>query len=151
METLLFRCETRNGKNITLFQFRFSRTNHQFPALCFIESLYEYVDGVTEEFITISHGPSSSNKFIYFSSFFLFFFSVRMKILKGGNIVAAQMGDANASIPTPQPVYMRPMFSSLGKAAADCSIAFVSRRCLDTGVGRSYGLGTYALTMKLNR
>ena len=87
---------------------------------------------------------SSDLEFLLF--LILIFFSVSdayfIKVLKSGNIVGAQMGDANASIPTPQPVYMRPMFSSLGKAAADCSIAFVSRRCLDTGIGKSYGLGT---------
>ena len=61
--------------------------------------------------------------------------------MKGGNIACAQMGDANASIPTPQPVYMRSMFTALGKAAASCSLAFVSKRCVDSGVGESYHLG----------
>ena len=50
------------------------------------------------------------------------------------------MGDPNASIPTPQPVYMRPMFGSFGKASGPCSIAFVSQICKQKGVAKSYGL-----------
>jgi len=61
-------------------------------------------------------------------------------IIKGGYIAWAQMGDANASIPTPQPVMGRPMFASKSKAASSCSIAFVSRRCIETGKAASYGL-----------
>ena len=64
-----------------------------------------------------------------------------LKVIKGGNIACAQMGDPNASIPTPQPAYMRPMFGSLGKAAQSSSIAFVSRRCIESGTGVGYGLG----------
>ena len=45
-------------------------------------------------------------------------------IIKGGQIVYAQMGDANASIPTPEPVYMRKMFGGLG-GAVETSFAFV--------------------------
>jgi urease subunit alpha len=41
------------------------------------------------------------------------------------------MGDANASIPTPEPVLMRPMYGSLGTAAAKTSLTFVSKRCYD--------------------
>jgi len=51
-------------------------------------------------------------------------------VLKGGVIAWAQMGDPNASIPTPQPVYMRPMFGSFGHAAATHAIAFVSQTAL---------------------
>jgi urease subunit alpha len=47
-------------------------------------------------------------------------------VVKGGFIAWSQMGDANASIPTPQPVVMRPMFGSFGRAAAPISLAFVS-------------------------
>jgi urease subunit alpha len=69
------------------------------------------------------------------------FFGVKPEIvLKGGQIAWAQMGDANASIPTPQPVVMRPMFAAQPSAAPTCSVAFVSRRCLETGVAASYGL-----------
>jgi urease subunit alpha len=59
-------------------------------------------------------------------------------VLKGGVIAWAQMGDPNASIPTPQPLMMRPMFGSFGKAPGGNSIAFVSRTSVET-VG-AYGL-----------
>ncbi len=49
-------------------------------------------------------------------------------MIKGGLIAWAQMGDPNASIPTPQPHFMRPMFGSLGTAVGETSIAFVSSR-----------------------
>src|SRR4051812_2389853 len=60
-------------------------------------------------------------------------------VLKGGIIGWAQMGDPNASIPTPQPVTMRPMFGSFGRATGPTSIAFVSGASLGTVGG--YGLG----------
>ena len=62
-------------------------------------------------------------------------------VMKGGNIAWAQMGDPNASIPTPQPLRMRPMFGALGKAVAGTSLAFVSQISVDNGVAASYGLG----------
>jgi urease subunit alpha len=61
-------------------------------------------------------------------------------IIKGGFIAWAQMGDPNASIPTPQPVMMRPMFGAFGRASAATSIAFVSRASIDRGVASAYGL-----------
>ncbi|MGH9889368.1 MAG: urease subunit alpha, partial [bacterium] len=61
-------------------------------------------------------------------------------IVKGGFIAWAQMGDANASIPTPQPVRMRPMFGALGRAAAASSLAFVSRAALGERIGTRYAL-----------
>ena len=61
-------------------------------------------------------------------------------VIKGGVIAWAQMGDPNASIPTPQPVRMRPMFGSLGRAVGATSLAFVSRACADRGVAQRYGL-----------
>jgi urease subunit alpha len=61
-------------------------------------------------------------------------------VLKGGVIAWAQMGDPNASIPTPQPVFMRPMFGGFGRAAGPCSIAFVSQLCKSKGIAKSYGL-----------
>ncbi len=61
-------------------------------------------------------------------------------VLKGGFIAWAQMGDANASIPTPQPVRMRPMFGAFGSAAAATSVAFVSSAAAAAGVGARYGL-----------
>ncbi len=54
-------------------------------------------------------------------------------VIKGGVIAWAQMGDPNASIPTPQPVFMRPMFGAFGRAAGPISIAFVSQLCKRTG------------------
>src|SRR5258707_14633867 len=51
------------------------------------------------------------------------------------------MGDPNASIPTPQPVFMRPMFGAFGSATGPCSIAFVSQACKSKGVAKGYGLG----------
>ena len=61
-------------------------------------------------------------------------FGIRPEIvLKGGFIAWAQMGDANASIPTPQPLFMRPMFGALGKACGASSIAFVSTRAFEDG------------------
>src|SRR4029450_12605074 len=61
-------------------------------------------------------------------------------VIKGGIIAWAQMGDPNASIPTPQPVYMRPMFGAFGSAPGPISIAFVSRACHHNGVAAKYGL-----------
>jgi urease subunit alpha len=61
-------------------------------------------------------------------------------VLKGGFIAWAQMGDANASIPTPQPLIMRPMFGAYGRATAGTSLAFVSQASLDTGSVHRYGL-----------
>ncbi|MEY2571135.1 MAG: urease subunit alpha [Acidimicrobiaceae bacterium] len=59
-----------------------------------------------------------------------FFGSRPELVVKGGLIVWAQMGDANASIPTPQPLVMRPMFGALGGATGATSITFVSQRSL---------------------
>jgi len=65
-------------------------------------------------------------------------------VIKGGLIAWAQMGDPNASIPTPQPSYMRPMFGAFGRATGATSVAFVSRRALDEG-----GLGTLGLSKRI--
>jgi urease subunit alpha len=70
------------------------------------------------------------------------FFGVRPElVLKGGLIAWAQMGDPNASIPTPQPSYMRPMFASFGRATGATSIAFVSPRAAAEGTVAALGLG----------
>ena len=61
-------------------------------------------------------------------------------VLKGGVIAWSQMGDPNASIPTPQPVFMRPMFGALDRASSPISIAFVSQSCRDDGLAEGYGL-----------
>ncbi len=69
------------------------------------------------------------------------FFGVKPElVLKGGMIAYAQMGDANASIPTPQPVFPRPMFASFGRAATLCSLTFVSKAALEERVPERYGL-----------
>jgi urease subunit alpha len=60
-------------------------------------------------------------------------------VIKGGVIAFSQMGDANASIPTPQPVYPRPMFGSYGKAVGPTSLAFVSKVSAEH-VSKHYGL-----------
>jgi urease subunit alpha len=57
-------------------------------------------------------------------------------VVKGGFIVAAQMGDPNASIPTPQPVHARRMFGALGGARHATSLTFVSRAALAADIGR---------------
>lgn len=68
------------------------------------------------------------------------FFGVKPElVLKGGIIAYAQMGDPNASIPTPQPVFGRPMFGSFGKALHHC-ITFVSQASFDKGVHKELGL-----------
>ena len=60
--------------------------------------------------------------------------------IKGGVIAWSQMGDPNASIPTPQPVYMRPMFGALGRAVGGTSIAFVSQLSKENRVAENYSL-----------
>jgi urease subunit alpha len=69
-------------------------------------------------------------------------------IVKGGMIAWAQMGDANASIPTPQPVRMRPMFGALGRAAAATSLAFVSRAAEAAGIAARYGLSRAVVAVR---
>ncbi|WP_414450217.1 urease subunit alpha [Burkholderia sp. 22PA0099] len=69
------------------------------------------------------------------------FFGVKpAMILKGGMIAVAQMGDPNASIPTPQPVHFREMFATRGGALGRTSLTFVSQLALDNGVAARYGL-----------
>lgn len=69
------------------------------------------------------------------------FFGVKPElVIKGGAIAWAQMGDANASIPTPQPVHGRPMFASFGKAIQSTSLTFVSKAAFKAGVPDKLGL-----------
>ncbi len=69
------------------------------------------------------------------------FFGVKPEIvIKGGMIAWSQMGDANASIPTPQPVMMRPMFGSFGGAIAATSLTFVSQSALNLDIATQLGL-----------
>jgi urease subunit alpha len=63
------------------------------------------------------------------------FFGVRPRlVLKGGAVAWAPIGDANASIPTPQPVLGRPMFAALGAAASSVSVSFVAPAALEAGL-----------------
>ncbi|OCT16621.1 urease subunit alpha [Paenibacillus pectinilyticus] len=69
------------------------------------------------------------------------FFGVKPDlVLKGGSIAYAQMGDPNASIPTPQPVFGRPMFAAFGKALTQSSITFVSQAAYENGIAERFGL-----------
>ena len=71
------------------------------------------------------------------------FFAVKPElVLKGGAIVWAQMGDANASIPTPEPVHGRPMFASFGAAMAPSCLTFVSQVAVDADLPHRLGLQT---------
>ncbi|MBW4536168.1 MAG: urease subunit alpha [Pleurocapsa minor HA4230-MV1] len=72
-------------------------------------------------------------------------------VIKGGAIAWAQMGDPNASIPTPQPVYMRPMFGSFGGATASTSLTFISQVALDLGIPEQFGLKTSAVAVSNTR
>jgi urease subunit alpha len=69
-----------------------------------------------------------------------FFGAKPAMVIKGGMIVAAPMGDPNASIPTPQPVHYRPMFGAFGGARAATSVHFVSRAAADDGLAERLGV-----------
>ena len=69
------------------------------------------------------------------------FFGVKPDmVLKGGSIVAALMGDPNASIPTPQPVHYRPMFGAFGKALTASSLVFVSKAAARSDLRKRLGV-----------
>ena len=76
------------------------------------------------------------------------FFGVKPElVIKGGAIAWAQMGDANASIPTPQPIHMRPMFGAFGGAIASTSLTFVSNAAVEAGIASQIGLQTPAVAV----
>ena len=80
------------------------------------------------------------------------FFGVKPElVLKGGSIAWAQMGDANASIPTPGPVHGRPMFATFGKAMAPSCLTFLSQAGLDAGVPQQLGLSTACVPVQNTR
>ncbi|MDH4059551.1 MAG: urease subunit alpha [Aquincola sp.] len=80
------------------------------------------------------------------------FFGVKPSlVMKGGFIAAAAMGDANASIPTPQPVHYRPMFGSFGGAVGPTSITFVSQASLASGAAESLALHKHLSAVKACR
>ena len=77
------------------------------------------------------------------------FFGVKPEmVIKGGFIAWSVMGDANASIPTPQPVLYRPMFGAFGGAVAATSLTFVSKAALDAGVPSALGLNKTAVAVE---
>jgi len=77
------------------------------------------------------------------------FFGVKPEmVVKGGFIAWSVMGDANASIPTPQPVLYRPMFGSFGGATAATSAVFMSQASLDAGIPQQLGLGKRAVAVR---
>jgi len=80
-----------------------------------------------------------------------FFGAKAAMIVKGGMIAMAPMGDANASIPTPQPVHFRPMFGAMGGARLATSVTFVSQTGLRNGVGERLGLKRRLVAVKGTR
>ena len=80
------------------------------------------------------------------------FFGVKPSlIVKGGMIIAAAMGDPNASIPTPQPVHYRPMFGAFGGALQATSFTFVSQAALANDIRTRLGLGKQVIAVKGTR
>ncbi|MCC1491982.1 urease subunit alpha [Cognatishimia sp. F0-27] len=80
------------------------------------------------------------------------FFGVKPEmVLLGGTIVCAQMGDPNASIPTPQPVYTRPMFGAYGRSVEHSAVTFVSEAAQADGIGNRLGLAKQTLAVKGTR
>lgn len=80
------------------------------------------------------------------------FFGVKPEIvIKGGMIAWSQMGDANASIPTPQPVHMRPMFGSFAGARHATSLTFVSQAALEKEIPSQLGLQKSAVAVSGTR
>jgi len=80
------------------------------------------------------------------------FFGVKPEIvIKGGMIAWSQMGDANASIPTPQPVHMRPMFGSFAGARHATSLTFVSQMALAQEIPQQLGLQKLAVAVSGTR
>ena len=80
------------------------------------------------------------------------FFGVKPDmIIKGGSIVAALMGDPNASIPTPQPVHYRPMFGAFGKALTASSLVFVSKAAARSGLRNKLGVDKQFVAVEKTR
>jgi urease subunit alpha len=77
------------------------------------------------------------------------FFPAKPKmVFKGGFIAWSIMGDPNASLPTPEPVYYRPMFGALGKAVKSTSFTFMSKKAIELGVPEKLGLEKVILPVK---
>ncbi len=77
------------------------------------------------------------------------FFGVKPDcVIKGGMIVAAPMGDPNASIPTPQPVHYRPMFGAYGSARTETSLTFTSKAFAEGKNAKAWGLRKKVVAVK---
>ncbi|WP_305972286.1 MULTISPECIES: urease subunit alpha [unclassified Mameliella] len=80
------------------------------------------------------------------------FFGVKPEmVLIGGTIACAQMGDPNASIPTPQPVYTRPMFGAYGRSVENSAVTFVSEAAQAEGIGAGLGLAKETVAVRNTR
>ncbi|MDD9978104.1 MAG: urease subunit alpha, partial [Boseongicola sp.] len=80
------------------------------------------------------------------------FFGVKPEmVLLGGTIACAQMGDPNASIPTPQPVYTRPMFGAFGRSVENSAVSFVSEAAQSAGIRDALGLAKSTLAVENTR
>ncbi|GGS86048.1 urease subunit alpha [Streptomyces violaceus] len=80
------------------------------------------------------------------------FFGVKPQlVIKGGQIAYAQMGDANASIPTPQPILPRPMYGAIGRAPAANSLNFVAPLAVEEGLPDRLGLGKRFVAIESTR
>ncbi len=80
------------------------------------------------------------------------FFGVKPEmVLIGGTIAVAQMGDPNASIPTPQPVYTRPMFGAFGRSVERSAVLFTSAAAAAEGIGGRLGLAKEVVAVQGTR
>ncbi len=80
------------------------------------------------------------------------FFGVKPDmVVIGGTIAAAPMGDPNASIPTPQPVHMRPMFGAFGKSLTNSSVTFVSAAAHAANLGKNLGIDKQTIAVENTR
>jgi urease subunit alpha len=80
------------------------------------------------------------------------FFGVKPEmVLMAGTIVCAQMGDPNASIPTPQPVYSRPMFGAFGRSVEHSAVCFVSAAAQANDIGKTLGLAKQTVAVQNTR
>ena len=80
------------------------------------------------------------------------FFGVKPDmVIMGGSIACAQMGDPNASIPTPQPVYSREMFGAFGRSVERSTVSFISQAAQTEGIQQKYGLSKQTLPVQNTR
>ena len=99
--------------------------------------------GIAHETVSVEEGKRAD--LVLWSP--AFFGAKPEMVLIGGTIVSAQMGDPNASIPTPQPVYSRPMWGAYGRSRERGAVTYVSGVAHDSGIGSTLGLakGTVAV------